>query len=119
MTLRLTPDLLRAGYEFLRTTSPFKGWRLPHSEHVEFRVTQTAGEHGEYEMTKSGHDIISLSGATLGHTITIIATIAHEMVHMHMAHNGTIDRNDLHGEEFQRLAKIVCKNHGFDWKWFV
>jgi len=29
MTLRLTPDMLAAGYDFLRTTAPFQRWRLP------------------------------------------------------------------------------------------
>jgi len=34
MTLPLTPATLTAAYEFLRTTPPFKGWKLPHADEV-------------------------------------------------------------------------------------
>ena len=40
MTLPLTPAVLAAAYEYLRATSPFKGWRLPHCDEVEFSVTR-------------------------------------------------------------------------------
>ena len=119
MTLKLSPEILRAGYEFLRATAPFKSWKLPHAEYVEFRVTDAVGEHGDYMLTKSGQDIISLSQETLGHTINVIAVLAHELVHMKMAHDGTIDEDDLHGERFQKLAKLVCRHHGFDPKVFI
>ena len=38
MTLKLTPDMLAAGYDFLRTTEPFRAWRLPDAEEVGLQV---------------------------------------------------------------------------------
>lgn len=119
MTLHLTPDVLSAGYDFLRTTPPFKSWKLPPSAEVTFVVSVAEGEHGDYKLTKSGEDIISLSSKTIGHTVSLFAVLAHEMVHMKMAHDGTINEKNFHCKRFQRLAKSVCKYHGFDPKVFI
>ena len=40
MALRLTPEILEGAYEFLRATPPFRGWRLPHADEVEFVVSR-------------------------------------------------------------------------------
>ena len=36
--MKLTPGILEAAYEFLRTTPPFKGWKLPSGVDITFRV---------------------------------------------------------------------------------
>src|SRR5690349_18038866 len=40
MSLRLTPDIIEGAYEFLRMTPPFRGWRLPPADEVEFVVSR-------------------------------------------------------------------------------
>jgi len=67
MTLPLTPAVLEAAYAYLRETSPFKGWRLPHARQ---EITKTARRGG-------------------------------------------------HNKEFHRLARRVCKVHGWDVRLFV
>ncbi len=97
--LRLTPEVLETSYEFLRSTSPFRRWKLPHADAVE--VTQ----------------IIFISEVTVGHTYTLMRTMAHEMIHLYLAISGQEDSGE-HGAEFRRLARLVCNDHGFDPKEF-
>ncbi len=40
MTLPLTPEMLRACYEFLRSTPPFRRWSLPPGDEIGFHVTR-------------------------------------------------------------------------------
>ena len=112
MTLPLTPDMLHGAYEYLRTTPPFKGWRLPDADEVEFNITtskDTMGSHQTY--TADNSHIVSVSGTLVGHSLTLLVTVAHEMVHMRQ---WRLRKRCDHGPEFVRLAARVCKYHGFD-----
>lgn len=114
MTIRLSPAVLIGAYEFLRATPPFHRWKLPDSDDVEFRVVREPlyGFHQEGD-----HHIIGISEKKVGHTDTLIATMAHELIHLHQAMKGTTDKGE-HGPEFRKLAAQVCKLHGFDPKSF-
>lgn len=114
MTLALTPQVLVAAYDFLRVTPPFRGWKLPHSDVVEFHVLRNPGVMGEYS-TEAGKHRIGISSATVGATDTLIRTMAHEMTHLYQQLQG---RDPAHGADFRRYAQRVSRHHGFDPKAF-
>lgn len=113
--LHLTPDILRAAYEYLRATPPFRRWKLPPADEVEFHVTRHLDRTGDCE-TAGGHEpVIRISAALIGWTGSLMTTMAHEMVHVHLDRNGV---RAHHGADFRRCAAQVCRHHGFDPKMF-
>lgn len=114
MSLRLTPEMLAAAYEFLRTSAPFRGWRLPTADEVEFQVVAARDRHGHYCRGDSAEHRIAISAATVGHTETLMRTVAHEMIHLYQRERRTETANAEHNSEFLRLARFVCLHHGFD-----
>jgi hypothetical protein len=114
MTLRLTSDMLAAAYDFLRVTEPFKGWKLPEAEDVGFHVLRTRGHSADYSF-EAGIHLIRVSAARNGHAASLLATMAHEMIHLRQQILG--DRGH-HTALFRRLAARVCRIHGFDPKTF-
>jgi hypothetical protein len=120
MTLRLTPAMIQGAYEFLRVSPPFSRWKLPHGDEIEFRVSRRRdimGAHNTY--VRLLNHIIDVSDETVGHTATLIETVAHEMIHLHQAEKRSHTPNTEHNAEFHRFAKLVCRHHGFDPKGFV
>ena len=114
MTLRLTPETLRACYEFLCTTPPFRGWRMPAGPIMRFGVGKSKREFSWYITDGNKHTAV-VSENTVGHTDTLITVMAHEMVHIRQEMLGhKLD----HGAEFQKMAATVCRHHGFDPKAF-
>ncbi len=109
----LTPDILVGAYEFLRQTPPFKRWKLPHADEVEFAVTHQRGqqETGACFVLGDGRQRISLSAKAISHTHTLVAVMAHEMVHLYCNMMGV---RAEHGREFRECAEQVCSHHGFD-----
>jgi len=53
MTLHLTPDMLAGVYEFLRTTEPFKAWKLPHADELGFAVVRDPNMYADFGMEKA------------------------------------------------------------------
>lgn len=116
MSLRLTTPMLESAYEFLRTTLPFRRWKLPSGSRVKFRVTRHPHKSGECVEQDDGKTAINISGACVGHADTLLLIMAHEMVHLHLFAHGV---RALHGSDFKRCAKIICRHHGFDEKQFL
>ena len=114
MSLRLTPDMLAAAYEFLRTTEPFRRWRLPEAYDVGFAVVRDARMFADFGM-ENGIPVIRVSEVKNGFTVTLLASVAHEMCHLRQEAVG--DRSH-HGAKFKRMAAQVCRAHGFDLKTF-
>ena len=116
MPLHLTPEMLEAAYELLRTTPPFKRWRLPPAEEVEFHVTKHLDLRGD--CVDAGHaHVIRISGNCHGSLQKLLETMAHEMCHVRQAINDPDDRAH-HGSVFKKYAAQVCRVHGFDPKAF-
>lgn len=109
--IHLTPEILRAAYEYLRATPPFNRWRLPAADEVEFHVTRHKDRTGDCETAGGQEPIIRISAALVGWTSSLMATMAHELVHLYLDRKGV---RAHHGREFQRCARLVCKRHGFD-----
>jgi hypothetical protein len=119
VAIHLTPEVLERAYELLRETPPFKGWRLPESDDVEFHATHVKAERSadfyhSYDRGKPrGKWVIRIDPRGCQLLGTLLAMLAHEMVHLYQAMKG--DRLDVeHGAAFKRLAKQVCAKHGFD-----
>jgi hypothetical protein len=114
----LTPDILRAAYMYLDATPPFNGWNLPDAEDVEFVVTKTKKEQGCCHCFKTLDGLttrfmIEISTTYHKYTLSLLGTMAHEMVHLHEFMVG-FNKYRMHGKVFKALAKEVCDAHGFD-----
>lgn len=116
MTLPLTPETLRAAYDYLATTPPFNKWNLPDGEDVAFRVVRSTADQGWYTREGKKH-VIGISSRLVGHTISLIGVMSHEMIHLHMAHS-CVGPWDKHTAAFKKMGERVCKIHGFDPKYF-
>lgn len=110
MTLKLHPEMLAAAYEYLRTTEPFKGWNLPEADDIGFHVVKTPSMAADFGV-EGNMPLIRVSLAKNGHTATLLATMAHEMIHLRQ--HLTKDR-EVHGARFKKMSDRVCKAHGFD-----
>lgn len=119
MTLPLTPEMLAASYDFLSATPPFSGWNLPPSEDIGFKVTRSRRWFARYRWDGNRHTI-EVSSNSVGHSLTLLAKMGHEMVHLHLEELGMDGRGteDTHNGAFRRLAEEVCRFHGFDPKAF-
>ena len=112
MTLALTPDMLRTAYDYLCETPPFCRWNLPDSDDVRFLVVGDPTLRGWYKFDDARH-VIAISRRCIGHTVNLIATMAHEMIHLHEQNAKACGRGE-HSAAFNRWAAQVCKAHGFD-----
>jgi len=111
-----TPEMCSAAYDLLDLTEPFCRWNLPSSDSIKFEITTKKDRHGDCEVC--GPDIIiRISPHYVGRMDSLIETMAHEMIHLHMYCAG-IAEPDPHGKGFKKLASLVCKWHGFDPKLF-
>jgi hypothetical protein len=112
LTLRLTEPALAAAYSFLRELPPFKGWKLPPASRVRFKVMRTPAMYADFSV-EDGVPIIRVSGHGMGHTATVLADIAHEIIHLHQYLTKQAGGSD-HNADFKRRAKRICAMHGFD-----
>jgi hypothetical protein len=120
MSLPITPHVLVAAYEYLRTTRPFSGWKLPEADEVEFGVTRHRDRAGDHEVVRRKKHIIRVSAYSVKTTGNLMGVVAHEMIHAYqdgIARNGS--RRVEHNKEFYRLAKRVCHYHGWKLEEFV
>lgn len=117
MSLTLTPAAMVAAYEYLRVTEPLRRLRLPHSDEIIFAVTHDRNLCGICDMADGGTPRIAISGRLNGHTLTVMATMAHEMIHLWQMRKRR--PGAAHGAEFRKIAGRVCRHHGFDPKAFA
>lgn len=119
MTLPLNPEMVAAGYEYLRTTPPFKGLRLPPSDAIIFRITRNPHKFGHYRRNYDEKREIATSTRCIGSTAKLLETLAHEMIHLHEDLIGLLYKSDTaHSATFRRLAKRACRHHGWDLRAF-
>lgn len=120
MTLPLTAEMLEAAYEFLKTSPPFCDWNMQEGEEVKFRVSRKLkSKFAQYQWDGKRHTV-TMSAASIGHTLTLLEALSHEMIHMHLEENGMESRGgeSVHNAAFRKFAAEVCKYHGFDPKSF-
>lgn len=117
MPLPLSPDILRAAYDYLCATPPYRSWNLPDGEEVVFRVAKSTSHQGWYGR-EGGKHVICVSSAKIGRTISLIEVMAHEMVHLYQGDSRMETPGAEHNAAFRKLAARVCHAHGFDPKLF-
>mgnify|MGYP001599110737 CR=1 FL=1 len=108
--MHLTPSVLKASYEYLKACPPFSRWGLPDGDSIEWHVINKKDIDGFCTEFKKGAYRIEINANKIKATETLMATMAHEMVHIRLFMQ---EVKALHGYEFKRLAKMVCKEHGF------
>lgn len=111
MSLTLNTEMLAHAYDYLCCTPPFSKWNMPPSEDVKFAVIRKKDRFAHYFM-QGGVPHIELSSGRVGRHDTLLSTLAHEMIHLHMQ-AACVGGKD-HGPAFQKYADRVCKLHEFD-----
>lgn len=111
--MSLHPDHLAATYDLLSIMPPFDKWNLPPSDDVMFIVNRSKENRGDYHWNGERH-VIRISSRYNKRTQALIETMAHEMVHLFEEEAGFARPNVQHSKAFMKLAKRVCKAHGFD-----
>ncbi len=112
MTLSLTKEALAAAYDYLCEFEPFSKWNMPESEDIKFRVMKRKDRTAHYAMSDGVHEI-AVSSAYVGQHDVLLSSIAHEMLHLHMAQT-CWNRRNPHDAAFQKFADRICKIHHFD-----
>jgi len=115
--LILTVPAIKAAYDYLDETAPFVGWNLPDSDSITFGIASDRTLFGWY--TAEGRRPrrrygIWISKFNVVQTETLIATMAHEMLHIHQDQTGQSKRSNEHNRAFHRDAELICAIHGFD-----
>lgn len=115
--MHITPDLLEAGYELVRLTPPFRGWKMPHADEIYFAVGAARDRYGHFRAGLNGarHEIL-ISASCVGSLDMLQRTMMHEMVHLEDFRR-TGD-GVSHGRNFKKLAAQVCRYHHLDPKAF-
>tara|TARA_B110000503_G_scaffold95469_1_gene143737 strand:+ start:1564 stop:1917 length:354 start_codon:yes stop_codon:yes gene_type:complete len=113
VTIPLTRDVLRACYDFLNECEPFNKWVLPDGDEVAFKVARGKSCWGWYEFKDSKHTI-AVSSGMVGHTSSLVSTMAHEMIHLHERNARACKPGTEHSPAFKKWAAQVCAIHGFD-----
>ncbi len=104
--------MLAHAYEYLACLPPFNGWNLPSSEEVKFSVNSSRKNFAHYQMAGGVHHI-SFSSRFIGRHEILIATMAHEMIHLHQE-QACIAGDNAHDAAFHKYADRICKIHEFD-----
>lgn len=109
--MHITPENMEASYRLLLTALPFRNWRMPHPDDVEFIVSLHRDRRAHHCAYKDGirHEI-SVSANEVKSLHLLNETMAHEMIHIRQDQLGL---RDHHGASFQRMAKLVCRRNGF------
>lgn len=119
MSLHVTPHMLEAMYEFFRASTPMFR-KLPPADDVEFVVLATVNVCGHFRGgLKGAPSEIGISTGRTGSLLRLAETVSHEMIHFKQDAERTFTPNSEHNAEFHRLARIVCRQHVFDYKAFV
>lgn len=111
---------MAAAFDYLRTTPPFHRWKLPSADQIKFKLSRSRVEYGNYQWSGSQH-VITASVHAIGHTMTLMQFMAHEIIHLHLELTGKESKRggrNTHNAAFRKLADKVCKYHGFDLKAF-
>lgn len=115
--MHLTPEMLESAYNFLLTTRPFRAWKLPESDDVEFHVDGCFPAYADHTWYANGLHRVRVSRRKHATPLELLASVAHEMVHIHQRRGERISHKKHtapHGSKFKRLAAQVCKHHGFN-----
>lgn len=107
--MKITPTLLKNCYTLLTSSAVFSRKRLPTAEQVIFKVSHDLSRYGSYRY--DGSHTITISGARCGHLITVMKTMAHEIIHLSRYRTDDWAKHDT---VFKQEAIRVATEFGFD-----
>ena len=113
--MKLNPEIVRNAYASLSCAYPFTKWSMPLPEEIDFQIVHDTELMGSY-MLDTGEDFehtITISSARCAFYMTMLSTLAHEMVHCSF-HRQKGDKWLHHGKEFRRRCTLVGKSLGLD-----
>ncbi len=113
MSVPITKATIIAAYELLRCCPPFLGWKLPEPDDVDFVVIRTRNVYGDCD-----GEALRISASKHGQLNTLLATVGHEMIHLHQMRNKLETPNTEHNADWHKRATRVCRLHGWDRKTF-
>lgn len=114
----VTHEICVAAYDLIRACPPFKSWKLPPGEEVEFHIISSTTHSADYMFLKSKNvHRIRINEKWTGTLWKLILNLMHEMCHMKHEVDCPNDQAH-HGKRFQKLAQTVCKIHILDIKSF-
>jgi hypothetical protein len=115
----VTVRTIRAAYELLRAFHPFARWKLPPASEVRIELVSNLKTDGEYNFDGKRHTI-GVNPTTHYTLLDLVETVAHEMAHMRQELTGKrpATKDDQHNPEFHRLARLICRDLGFNGKRF-
>jgi hypothetical protein len=113
--MKLNPEIVRHAYASLSCAYPFTKWSMPLPEEVDFQIIYDVDALGTYQLDTGGdfEHIITISSARCAFYMTMLSTLAHEMVHCSF-HRQKGDKWLHHGIEFRRRCKLVGNSLGLD-----
>lgn len=108
----VTPKNMRAAYVLLRQLPPFSRWKLPSADEVRFELVRDPTTAADYvALTKHRIRLHPHLHCTLEE---LLASVAHEMVHMRQQVLGRLPiEGDGHNADFMRMAHQVSRALGF------
>lgn len=112
MPIPLTKDALALAYDYLCEFPPFNNWNMPPSEDVRFSVFKRRDTVAHYRFAKGLHHI-AMSSSLVGRHEMLLSSLAHEMLHLHMAQT-CWNRRNPHDATFAAYADEICQTHEFD-----
>ena len=116
MPIPLNAEMLAHCYDYLACQPPFSSWNLPPSEDVVFKISFSKKNYAHYQWISGVHHIVVSRHAITRHDL-LLATMAHELVHLHQEQCGIMSNNP-HDAAFSRYADRICRVHEFDRKSF-
>lgn len=114
--MHITPEACAAVYDMLRHFKPFKAWKLPPGEEVEFRVHKIKHLAEVSNYVRTDEFVMWVSSHKHPTLLDLVQTIAHEMVHIRQHYTG--QKRLGHGKAFKSMGTRVCKELGFDERLF-
>lgn len=118
MHLPITPQRLAAIYEMLRTWPPFNRWKLPPASSLRFHVSRARGHDAQWWISGNKHHI-ETSERRHYHLLTLIISMAHEMIHVRQLEARTETPGVEHNAEFRRISRRLCRRYGWDEGQFI
>lgn len=94
---------------------PFNRWPMPDPKEVKFELLADS-DIAEYSVDWNDRITIAVNADSNLTLLQIVETVAHEMVHVRQDQLGRLPevKQAKHNAEFRRLARLVCRDLGFD-----
>lgn len=108
--LALTEKQLRSVYACIAHLPPYNKWRMPDEYRVDFFVSRSNRVFGHYD---SDPHQIAISRVQCQNFGDVIATMAHEMLHLKMERDGDPDHSE-HKGKWPEMVALVCECFGWD-----